>query len=176
MSPDAGTPALLLVTGSRQLRDHQLVDHALNQAWADLKHRGFQQLIVVHGACAKGADHMADGWARRHANAGVSARRFRISDADWTAPCTSACNHGPRKPRHDGSTYCPMVGPLRNQDMVDHLVQQAPPHGALALVFTVRVDGRPVYSPGTMDCRRRIERACLPYRVLTEQRVTRVTA
>lgn len=168
-------PALILVTGFRKLRDQQLVDHALNQAWADLKHRGFQWLVVIHGACATGADRMADGWARRHANTGVTVRRFRISDEDWTAPCRPECAHGPRKPRtHRGGTYCPMVGPLRNQDMVDHVVQQSAPHGALALVFTVRVDGRAVYSPGTMDCRSRIERACVPYRMLTEQRTTAV--
>lgn len=164
-------PALILVTGSRKVQSQQMVDHALNQAWADLQHRGFRQLIVVHGA-AQGADRLADGWARRRASAGVSVRRFRISDEDWAAPCTEACQHGGRKPRARGGTFCPMVGPLRNQDMVDHVVREQAPHGAMTLVFTVRVDGRPVYSPGTMDCRRRIERACLPFRVLTEQRTT----
>lgn len=170
MTHSQDKPALLLVTGSRKFLDHQLLDHAMNQAWVDLKHRGFEQLVVVHGACAKGADHLADGWARRRADAGVTVRRFRISDADWAAPCTAACNHGPRRPRARGGSYCPMVGPLRNQDMVDHVVQQTAPHGALALVFTVRIDGEPVWSPGTKDCRERIERACLPYRVITSVR------
>jgi YspA, cpYpsA-related SLOG family len=47
----------VLVTGSRDLTDHQLVYDALDELWVKN-----MPLIVIHGD-AKGADSFADAWA-----------------------------------------------------------------------------------------------------------------
>lgn len=152
-------PALILVTGSRAFTDQGLMDHALNQAWNEALGRGFNELVVVHGG-ARGADKLADGWARRRQNRGVTARRFT---ADWEGPCTRECTPGHRRPRTGGGDYCPAEGHRRNQRMVEHVLSQSAPGGVLCLVFLV--EG--VFSKGTQDCWRRIKSSCLPYRNFT---------
>lgn len=155
-------PALLLITGSRAFWDWGLFDAAMDEACSTLRTRGFQRLVVVHGAARKGADKHAHLWARRRISAGVEERRF---PADWDGPCTTACIPNHRKPSSlaPGGTYCPAEGPRRNQRMIDHVTAQQAPHGALALVFYA--PGRK--TPGTRDCERRLLAACMPHRCFT---------
>lgn len=156
-------PALLLVTGSRQFNDHNLIRNALDHAWTEALGRGFTQLVVVHGG-ARGADSLAQDWAERRAGRGVHWRVFR---ADWAGECTAECKPDHRKPQRGGGTYCPAEGTRRNQRMIDHVRAQAAPGGVLALVFLVpEVDGR-TRNRGTHDCWRRIKAAGLPWRNFT---------
>lgn len=154
-------PALLLVTGSREFADRQLLDEALNQAWTEALSRGFRQLVVVHGG-AKGADRLADRWALRRQQRGVLPRRFR---ADWEGPCTAECKPGHRRFRKGGGTYCPAEGNRRNQRMVEHVLAQAAPGGVLGIAFFV--EG--LACDGTHDCLRRIKAVGLPWREYTAE-------
>lgn len=165
VSRHAEVPAFVLVTGSRTFRDAPLMNSALDRAWMELRSRGFAELVVVHGG-ASGADRQANDWAVSREKSGVSIHRFRLSDGDWASPCTRVCKPGHRRERSGGGTYCPAVGHLRNQRMVDHVISHQAPHGALAAVFYA--GQKP--SPGTWDCHQRIARACMPYRVFTSQR------
>jgi hypothetical protein len=73
----AGSPAgarfRVLVTGSRAWADAAAVTAALEALRAEHGHR----LAVVHGACPRGADAIADAWCRAR---GVPAERHQ---ADW---------------------------------------------------------------------------------------------
>ena len=158
----SGRAAFLLVSGPRELRQQRLVEAALDEAWADARRLGFPELIVVHGA-ARGADELADRWAQRRARQGVSRRRFR---ADWEGPCGEGCWPGHRQVRGDGSSFCPAEGLRRNQRMVEHVLAEAPPGGAMALVFLV--NGLPCR--GSKDALRRIQGSGLPHRVVTANR------
>jgi hypothetical protein len=155
-------PALLLVTGSRSLSDHGLVNRALDIAWQEALGRSFSELVVVHGG-AKGADTIAQRWAERRQGRGVHWRRF---PAEWDGPCTAECKPGHRRRQAHGSgSYCPSEGSRRNQRMVEHVTAQAVPGGALCLAFFL--EGQPCR--GTHDCLRRIMRAGLPFRRFTQR-------
>lgn len=69
----------ILVTGSRTWDDDWTVEHALVDAWI-----GFDPdpVVVVHGACSRGADAIADRWAQSHheRNDTVDVERH---PADW---------------------------------------------------------------------------------------------
>jgi hypothetical protein len=160
-----GEPAIVLVTGSRQFTDQQRLDQALNAAWNQALARGFTDLVVVHGG-ARGADKLADSWARRRQNRGVSSRCFR---ADWDGPCTAECKPGHRRPKR-GGTYCPAEGNRRNQRMVEHVLGVGVPGGVLALAFFV--EGLPC--DGTRDCLRRVKAAGLPFQELLQPTTTAV--
>lgn len=151
-------PAIVLITGSRDYTNQQELDQALNAAWNEALARGFRELVVVHGA-ARGADRLADGWAKRRQARGVQARRFR---ADWNGPCGSECKPGHRRRKQHGGTYCPAEGNRRNQRMVEHVLGVAAPGGVLAIVCWVESSE----CRGTRDCLGRIEAAGLPYREL----------
>lgn len=91
----------VLVTGSRTWRNAQALGDALLEVWHDATQLG-GGLVVVHGH-ARGADRLADTWARRN---GVPVERH---PADWAIGRAA--------------------GPLRNQAMVDlgaHLVLAFP--------------------------------------------------
>lgn len=81
----------LLVTGGREFdrtaRLWQILDGYLKQ-------HGVEGLVIVHGYCPRGADAMADQWARAH---GITVERH---PAHWT-------------------TYGKRAGYIRNQEMVD---------------------------------------------------------
>ena len=82
----------ILVTGSRNWSDVEIVESALSNWWHTLRVAG--DVTLVHGACPTGADHIADEiWTRW----GQSVERH---PADWR-------RHGR------------VAGPLRNQEMVD---------------------------------------------------------
>lgn len=91
----------ILITGSRRYRDAQAVEEALLDVWHDATQLG-ADIVVVHGH-ARGADRLADAWARRN---GIPVERH---PADWSIGRAA--------------------GPLRNQHMVDlgaHLVLAFP--------------------------------------------------
>ncbi|MGW8702883.1 DUF2493 domain-containing protein [Streptomyces eurythermus] len=86
------TPYRILVTGSRTWADAGAVQTALARA-AESVPAG-RELVVVHGDCPRGADAMADLWARQY---GAAIERH---PADWQ--------------RHGKA-----AGPRRNSAMVD---------------------------------------------------------
>lgn len=57
----------VLVTGSRDWEDRKAIDDVLTAlAAANVFHN--RTTVIVHGACPRGADAMADDWARWHAS------------------------------------------------------------------------------------------------------------
>ena len=88
--------ARILVTGSRTWDDRATLEDALLDAWNDAMEAGFPApgIVVVHGACPRGADALADAWARE------MGLPVEPHPADWQ-------QHGKR------------AGFLRNQHMVD---------------------------------------------------------
>lgn len=60
-------PIRILVTGSRTWTDTRTVDDALMNAWHDATqvYGAGTAIVVVHGACPRGADSYADAWATR---------------------------------------------------------------------------------------------------------------
>lgn len=122
----------ILVTGSRNWTDRQIIYRDLDLLW-DL---ASGHLVLMHGACPTGADAIADEWGTsRH---GVTVQRF---PADWAGPCTDECPPGHRRRNRLRSpgTYCPKAGHYRNQDMVDRRPDQ---------VRAYQLNG----SRGTQDC------------------------
>ena len=60
-------PVRILVTGSRTWTNTRIVDDALLDAWHDAVqvYGASTAIVVVHGACPRGADSYADAWASR---------------------------------------------------------------------------------------------------------------
>lgn len=71
-------PARVLVTGSRDLTHPGPVHQALTRTWIRIG----RPIVVVHGACPRGADDHAHVWADMHAFAGITTERW---PADWRA-------------------------------------------------------------------------------------------
>jgi hypothetical protein len=136
--------ARLLVTGSREFRDAQIVEGAILEAVRDFG----RDLVVVHGD-ADGADALADEVAWRH-GLEVDPR-----PADWDGLCRPSCKPGHRRTRRNGSTFCPAAGNYRNQAMVDL-------GAVVALAFLVPPDVSPC--TGTRDCAWRAKDAGIPVR------------
>lgn len=67
-------PYRILVTGSREWNDEQGLRLALISAWTPHQ----ESAVIVHGACPRGADAMADEWA---SNYGVPVEKH---PADWS--------------------------------------------------------------------------------------------
>jgi hypothetical protein len=91
-SDSSGGLFRVLVTGSRDWADHDLVRDALAMA-------RYQQdgMVVVHGACPSGADAIASWWVRRF-------RFLNIREERWPA---------------DWARLGRAAGPLRNRAMVE---------------------------------------------------------
>lgn len=83
----------VLVTGSRTWADEQAIADALLETWHDAVQDGADGIVVVLGACPRGADALAAQWATDN---DVSAEAH---PADWNT-------HGKR------------AGPIRNAHMV----------------------------------------------------------
>lgn len=85
----------ILITGSRDWTDADTIDQALFQAYLLLKNpSGPQDIVLVSGACPKGADRMAEYvWETQKL-------RIERHPADWDI-------HGKK------------AGPIRNAEMVD---------------------------------------------------------
>ncbi|MGV9891654.1 DciA family protein [Streptomyces sp. NPDC003395] len=75
-------PIRILVTGSRTWTNTRLVDDALLNAWHDATqvYGPGTAIVVVHGACPRGADSYADAWATRQDRQYVSVEPH---PADW---------------------------------------------------------------------------------------------
>ncbi|MFC3985471.1 hypothetical protein [Streptosporangium jomthongense] len=140
----------VLITGSRSFADITALEHAMVDTWHDATQLG-GELLVVHGACyppkrrdGKRPNRSADWLAH------IVCLAYGIPEephpADWDS-CSRLCPPKPhRRTRQDGTTYCPIAGLARNQDMVDegaHLCIAAPQG--------------PSY--GTRDCMRRAAEA-----------------
>lgn len=81
----------IIVCGSRQLADQQLVDDELGDLVEDIG-----SLVVMHGGCETGADALADDWCERQRRLGwVIVERY---PADW-------------------KTHGKAAGPIRNTQM-----------------------------------------------------------
>lgn len=139
----------ILVTGSRDWADDQALAYHLGQAAWDAVGHG--RLTIIHGACPRGADAMADRWARHHG--------FPVEThpADWDH-CADTCPPAHRVTKRPGDVdhpgeqpdYCPTAGPRRNQHMVDL--------GADVVVAFLVKGAR---NAGTRDCMRRATAAGL---------------
>lgn len=150
--------AYLLVTGSRTLRSYRLVAAALDLAWDHAQAAAFNRLLLIHGA-APGADSLAERWYQEHKGSTVDREKF---PARWSDPCVpGVCTPGHRRPRRDGSTYCPAEGGYRNQRMVDFVAPHVAENAVRALVFFAG----PTPSTGTADCQKRATAAGIPDRV-----------
>jgi hypothetical protein len=145
--------AWIVVTGSRKFRNYRLLASTLDEAWHDATQDGYDTVTLVHGE-AEGADKLSDRWAEQN---GIQRVPF---PARWSAPCVDGvCKPGHRRPRRDGTTFCPAQGNYRNQRIVDHVK----PH--LPAVLLVAAFAQP-HSTGTLDCLRRGIAAGIPYRLI----------
>lgn len=109
----------VIVTGSREWTDIQLIGKALQECVTSLKDG--DRLTVVHGG-ARGADRLAGNWtAWAHKNK-MPVQRPEIHLARWANPCRrdDRCSPGHRRvdPETKVST-CPTAGYYRNEDMVN---------------------------------------------------------
>ncbi|MFI6496874.1 DUF2493 domain-containing protein [Nonomuraea typhae] len=145
--PEGTRPFRVLVTGSRSWTDEGVIHDALS----GLHFKHGSPITLVHGACPRGADAIADYWAELRNSGEFTPVIVERHPADWDAPCGPVCRTSHRRRRDDGSSYCPMAGLVRNQRMVDL--------GAdVALAFIVD------NSRGTADLIRRAEKAGIPVR------------
>lgn len=69
-------PFRVLVTGSRDWTDHDLVRDALVHA----RYEAGRPMVVVHGACPSGADAIAAWWCRRYRHLDITPEPH---PADW---------------------------------------------------------------------------------------------
>jgi hypothetical protein len=90
-----GRPYRVIVTGSRDWRDEDLIRHQLTRLWLCQE----RPLVVVHGACPKGADWMASDWVANMLEAELGAVSEEPHRADDFGPW-------------------PACGPIRNRHMV----------------------------------------------------------
>ena len=118
----------------------------------------FGEIQVRQGACyppvrqGRREDRSADWLVHRWClDRGVEDVEY---PAQW-ALCSPICPDKPhRKARRDGSTYCPLAGHARNQDMVND--------GARVLLAFPELGSR-----GTWDCVKRAKAAGIEVRVVT---------
>jgi hypothetical protein len=75
-------PYRILVTGSRDWTDHVLIRHALNETLRGRVDQT-QPVVLVHGACPRGADQQADGWATDVQRGGLVALNVERHPASW---------------------------------------------------------------------------------------------
>lgn len=108
----------VLATGGRDREDKARIWDVFGAIHAE-----HPRLIVVHGAAYphkvrgvrpdKSADWLIHLWCQQHPNV-VEEKH----PADWATCATPKCTPKHRKPRRDGSTYCPLAGLHRNSEMV----------------------------------------------------------
>jgi hypothetical protein len=115
-------PYRILITGSRDWTDENLIRHQLTRAWLQVE----GPFTVVHGGCPTGADWIASDWV---ANMHEAEMGDNITEeahpADWDH-CTDTCPQAHRKAKrpddavHPGvcSDYCPSAGPRRNRELI----------------------------------------------------------
>jgi hypothetical protein len=140
----------ILATGGRDRDDKATIWTAFDEI-----HEQHPRLIVVHGAAYptpvrgvrpdKSADWLIHLWCQAHP--GVIEQSY---PANWATCATPACTPAHRKQRRDGSSYCPLAGHHRNDDMV-----------ALGADECVAFPGK---GNGTRDCMKRAAAAGIPVR------------
>ncbi|HUR74424.1 MAG TPA: SLOG family protein [Sporichthya sp.] len=140
----------VLATGGRDRDDKPSI-------WAtfDAIHEEHPRLIVVHGAAYpkkvggvrpdRSADLLIHLWCQQHPH--VVEQEY---PADWATCATPKCTPAHRKPRRDGSTYCPLAGLHRNSDMVADGADEC-------VAF-------PGAGPGTLHCMAQAAAAGIPVR------------
>lgn len=114
-------PYRLLITGSRDWADTELIRHQLTRTWLTVA----GPFLVVHGACPTGADDIASDWVANMQEAEMGAVAEEAHPADWDH-CTDTCPQGHRRRKRAGDsvhpgrlqTYCPSAGPRRNRELV----------------------------------------------------------
>lgn len=134
-------PYRILITGSRDWRDDRAVRRALLLAVGAV---GLDRdVVIVHGACPTGVDHVADTWARRWA-VDVEAHPAQGHPTEDFGPWPGA---GPRRNAHMvglGADEClAFIGPCTRPNC-----RRPQSHG----------------SHGATDCADRAERAGIPVR------------
>lgn len=151
---------MILVTGSRELKNREFVGKTLN-----LYYNLHGRVDLVVGDCPTGADLFAREWVENAMQLERHAKRmsFREFKADWERKCDENCYHPKKfKPvkdllNPDGPEilvpYCPVAGNIRNQAMVDWIVSQD--ISATCLAFRC-ITGK---NRGTSDCVRRARKA-----------------
>lgn len=100
----------IIVTGSREWTDVNAVVLAITEQFLL---EPFQHLTVVHGKAHRGLDAIA----HRVCEMIPDSLTPEPHPADWEAFCDLCPVH--RQYRKDGTSYCPMAGHYRNQEMVD---------------------------------------------------------
>jgi hypothetical protein len=147
-------PMRLLITGSRTWDHLGSINHVISKLCREATALG-ENLTVVHGG-ANGADRLASEIvrARRTAAWPVEEEPYRITPAQWAAPCRKNCPTGHRRQRAKGEgTYCPAVGMRRNEHMIRQDID--------VCVAFLRGD-----SPGTRGCIAAAQRAGIPTTVI----------
>lgn len=72
-------PYRILITGSRDWRDEDLIRHQLTRVWLTVE----GPFVVVHGACPSGADWMASDWVANMLEAEMGDVREEAHPANW---------------------------------------------------------------------------------------------
>jgi len=114
-------PYRILITGSRDWGDVDLIRHQLTRVWLTVQ----GPLVVIHGDCPTGADWMASDWVANMLEADMGDVREEAHPADWDH-CTDTCPQGHRKVKRRGDAahpgvcadYCPAAGPRRNRELI----------------------------------------------------------
>lgn len=96
----------ILVTISRSWSRWSVVREKLTEI-----HERHPDAVLVHGDAPQGDRQVAGIWQ----SLGGAVEPW---PAQWGKPCTKSCRHKP-KAKRDGSTYCPVPGPVRNAWMVE---------------------------------------------------------
>lgn len=117
---------------------------------------------VVEGGCPTGADAAARAWLGNSPDADPEAISHRGFAADWHGPCGPHCPPGHRKRRGpEDRDYCPAAGVIRNQVMVEYLMEHGPPYQAWGVVTKPLRESR-----GSFDMATRLWRAGLPFQLV----------
>lgn len=146
----------VIVTGSREF-DHERVLHAMLEDQLSES----RQLFLVVGDCPTGADKFAKNWAFNRLR-GTDWTYDRVDGkefvAHWDRKCDEKCYHPPKFKPVDGVLvpYCPVAGHLRNQEMVDFVLQRMNT-GDTAIGLAFLKTG--AQNKGTRDCRGRMRKA-----------------
>lgn len=148
----------LLTTGSRTWTDVHVLKDVLDAIAQEAVDAGGTGLIVIHGAHkpprdqttgkypARSADWLVHLWATLVPH--PLAVEVEPHPAYWNRPCRPGCPPQHRRNRSDGmSTYCPLAGHYRNQEMVESGFDHA------VAFWMDRQRG------GTSDCIERIRKA-----------------
>ncbi len=138
---------IVLVTGSRDYQNRLELSEILRRIYEH-----YNQIAIVVGDCPTGADLFAREWAENTKGEVY----LRVFDADWRRKCDEKCYHRPRFKYTDGVLvpYCPMAGHLRNQEMVNFVVDLKYPT-VICLAFYKFGSA----NKGTSDCVRRAIKA-----------------